>query len=434
MKKITLLTLLLLLLSTLLTAEQTVLTLEKSLASALENNLGLQISRISLDTAERDEDSSWNVFLPSIDGSAGLSGSTSLTDPEPLDWTVTGKIALSLPLSAGLSDSLESIRLAYESELITYEAARQSLRSEVEKDFYSLLASRADIEIEKANLELAEKRYEQTLNNFNLGLQTELAVLQAKVTAATLKPTYLQAQSDYKIALREFLSAIGMDPETDVLLEGDLTVPSAQFDSADLIGKYLMNRSDVLAQKKALEILENSRQLAVAEGYIPSLSLSGQWGTTVSDAFDSASWSSGSLGDSLSVGVTLTMPLDNFIPGSSTDTAIKDLDDQIRSAELTLNKLLDEGRTEIINLVSQLETAAATLELSELNVELTRSTYEKSEESFAQGGMERLDLEDAQQDYFTAEQDYLESRYDYLAGLIDLRDALGLESLDDLLK
>ncbi|MBN2625079.1 MAG: TolC family protein [Spirochaetales bacterium] len=415
-------------------AEQTVLTLEKSLDSAMEKNLSLQISRISLDTAQRSENTAWNAFLPSLSGSAGLTGNTSLADAAPLSWTATGSLSLSLPLNAGLSASLDGIRLAYENELITYDTTLRNLKSEVEKNFYSLLAGKADIEIEKANMDLAEKHYEQTLNNFNLGLETELAVLQAKVTAATLKPTYLQAVSDYRIALREFLSAIGMDPKEDVLLEGDLSVPAADLDGEELIGLYLMDRSDIRSQKKNIDILENNRALSVATSYVPSLSLSGKWGTTVGDALEGSSWAADSLTDSLSVGVTLSVPLDGFIPGSSTDTAIKEIDDQIRSAKLTLEKLMDDGRTEIINLVSQLETASAKLDLSGLNVELTRSTYEKSEESFVQGGMERLDLEDAQQNYFTAEQDYLESQYSYLAGLIDLRDALGLESLDDLLK
>ncbi len=418
-------------------AEPEVLTIDRSIASALENNLDFQISRIDLDTAKREADNSWNVFLPSVTAGADLSGSNSITEPESsLTWTATGSIGLSLSLTSSLSSTLKGLKLAYEGESISYETARLTLINSVEKDFYSLLASQADIEIEKTNLELAEKRYAQAERNFSNGLVTELSVLQAKVSAANLKPTYLKAVSDYQIALREFLSAIGMEPEMDVVLDGSLDVESVAFDRDSLIDSYIMNRRDIQAQQNQIEVLVNQKNKAVAGGYVvPSFELSSNLAVPVSDALESSSWSDLTPSkDSFSVGIALEIPLDNFVPGSSKDVEIKGLEDSVKSARLTLQGMIDDARTEIINLVAQLETAAAQVELAELNVELTESTYEKSEESFQQGGMEQLDLEDAKQDYFSAKQDYLESQYDYLTGLIDLRYALGLENLDELTK
>ena len=113
--------------------------------------------------------------------------------------------------------------------------------------------------------------------------------------------------------------------------------------------------------------------------------------------------------------------------------AIRGREDDAEIAAVTLARAVEEARTEIINLVAQLETSAANMELSELNVELARKTFELSQLSYERGTVQRLDVEDAQQSYLEAVQQALVSRYEYLAGLINLRMALGLDSLEDLL-
>ncbi|WP_028974179.1 TolC family protein [Spirochaeta cellobiosiphila] len=413
-------------------AAPTVLTLDKSVEQALESNLDYQISGISLQEAKRQKNSSWNNFLPQLSATSELSGEKSLSENTDTTWRLSAGLSLRLPLNGGLAYTIKDIKLAYENQSISYETARLQLINEVEQAFYSLIANQADIDIAKNNIDLAEKRYQVTLRNFNNGLATELDTLQARVTAAQLKPAYLQAVSDYNIALREFLDVIGLPTDTEITLEGSLDTEIHQFDSDQLIEKYLMNRRDILAQEKKIEILENQKKQKTMTSRTPDLSLSSQWGTSVMKPFESSSWDTEKLSDTLSLGLSLSIPLDDFIPGSATDTTLKGMDDEIKSAKLTLVKNIEDARTEIINLVSKLETSAAQIELAKLNVELTKTTYEKSEYSYNQGGMGRLDLEDTQQNYFNAKQEYLESQYNYLNGLINLRYALGLENLAEL--
>jgi outer membrane protein TolC len=413
-------------------AEETVLNLENSINLALENNLDYKISAIDLETAQREDRHGWNNYLPDVTLSGGLTDSDTLSDSDEAEWSVWGDVDVSLTLSAETTRTVKGLELARDSESLILETARLELINEVEKDFYSLIASQRDIEIEKANLDLAEKRYEYTENKFNKGLATELSVLQAKVSAADLKPSYIQALSDYETDRREFLTLIGLDSEATVEIEGVLDVPMQEFNSDSLIEAYLMNRRDILEAQMDLEILKNSRDIEAADNRAPSLNLSAGWTPEIDDPFEGNFSSSDSFDDSLSLSAYLSVPLDSWVPGSSDDDDIRSYDDQVRAAELTLENTIQDGRTEILNLVAQMETAAANLELAELNVELYKLTYQKSEESYNQGGMEQLDLEDAQQDYFSSEQDYLESKYSYLEGQINLRYALGLEGLEEI--
>ena len=406
---------------------------DTSIELALENNRDFKISGISLKTAAREKRTAWNEFLPDISASTGLYGETPLLDSRPKDtaWTFNGSLDISLSLNASLAYSIDGIRLAYESEKITYESARQNLIAAVENEFFYLIASEASMAIDKANLDLANKRYEQTRSNFENGLESELTMLQSRVSAKNLEPTYLQSVASFNSRVREFLIVLGLDTETEVDLEGSLDALVMSFDDKDLIERYISVRPDIQGLKKNLEILANTRRITASGYRTPTLTLSSDWDTTVLHTFNQSSWENWT--DGLSFGLTLTIPLDDLIPGSSTSVAIKELDDQFSAAGISLAQAVDEARTEIINLVDQLETSAVSMELSALNVELAKTSYEMSEESYASGTMERLDVEDAQQSYLEARQQHLLSQYEYLSGLIDLRSALGLDSLEELI-
>lgn len=401
---------------------------------ALENNPDFIIEGINLETAEREDRNSWNGLLPDISAKVGLNGGSNLFDSQAnsMSWSASASLDISLPLNASLAYEIKGLQLAYEAQQISYESARQSLVANVEKEFYYLLAVKENLDLEEANLRLAAERYEQTAVRYEAGLASELDMLQAEVTAANLEPDYLQTVANYESRVREFLIVLGLDPETGVEFSGNLDTPETSFRADELIRLYLSGRQDIQALEKTLEELQNSKSQTVASTRTPSLNLSTGWNTNVGDPFNAGSWNYDTWADGFSLGVTLNIPLDGFIPGSSDSVKIKAYDDSIEKASLELAKAVEEARTGIINLVAQLETSAASMELSELNVELAKRSYELTEESYNRGTVQRLDVEDAQQSYLEAVQQSLVSRYEYLAGLIDLRVAIGLEDFEDL--
>ena len=402
---------------------------------ALENNPDFIIEGISLETAEREDRTSWNRFLPGLSAGVGLNGGSNLLDSQPNDmaWSLNASLNLSLPLNPSLAWEIRGLQLAYESQEISYESARQSLVAAVEKEFYYLLAVEKNLDIEEANIVLAAERYEQTLLRYENGLAGELEMLQARVTAANLEPAYLQTLADFGQRVREFLIVLGLDPETKVALSGTLEAPVSDFDAEQLVLAYLNGRTDIQAYRLALEIAENNRTEAAVGTRSPSLNLSSGWNTNVGDPFNAGSWNYDTWTDGWSLGLSLSIPLDTWIPGSSDSVAIQGRKDDVEIASVGLAGAVEEARTEIINLVAQLETSAANMQLTELNVELAQKTYELSELSYERGTIQRLDVEDAQQSYLEAVQQGLVSRYEYLAGLIDLRVALGLDSLEGLI-
>ena len=404
-------------------AESRVLDLESCIELALENNPDFRISAISLKAAERNSSAGWNNFLPGISAGGGISGSSPLfTDQPAFSWSINGSFSLSLSLNPGIAQNLAAIRLEYEKENISYESARKQLISSVENEFYYLITGKSNLEIIKSNLELAQKNYEQAQSNYNYGMTSELSVLQAEVSAANLEPAYKQALAAYAARIKEFALILGISPDSELILNGTLDAEPVTFNAQMLAAKFLSNRDDIAALEKEIEILKNNRKLTSSNRRLPSLNLS--TGYSVSGF---KQWS-----DRFTAGLSVNIPIDDLIPGSSTSLSLSGLDDQIAQAEIRLAKTFNEAETEIINLVMQLETYASNMKLSEMNIKLAEKSYLMSEESYTHGTIKRLDVEDAQQAYLSAKNQHLSSQYEYLSALIKLRDALGLENLNEL--
>jgi outer membrane protein TolC len=416
-------------------SETVVLDRKTAIQLALGNNRSFQRSSIDLQSAARGANTSWNQLLPSVSASAGLNHTDRLFSdpvmPGQAGWSFSGSLDASVSLRPGLAYSIRQTQLEYQAQEISFDEARRSLVAQVEKEFYYLLAARSEIEIQRANLDLAQERYEQTRINFENGRTSEVSMLQAQVNAANQEPAYLSTVNAYNRRRQNFLIVLGLDPLTEVRLEGDLAVDRVRVDAADLSATYVQSRSDVQSQLAALEQLQNQRKLTRANGRTPTLTLSAGWNTAVAEPFEDQSWDEEVWSDTATIGLRLSIPLDGFVPGSSTDVSIANAADRIEQGEIQLREITDAARTEIINLVDQLETAWANIELAQLNIELARTAYEMSEEAYRRGTMELLDVDDSQQEYLSAQQSYITNQYEYLAGLIDLRVALGVDELPE---
>ena len=417
-------------------AEDLLLDCDKCIELALANNSGLLQQAISLGTARRNADASWNNFLPDVSVSLGLSGRFNITSAETLTSSALNPgLSISYNLSPGLGETIQQLRLSLENSEISYEAAVNRLREQVESEFYYLLTTEGNIDIQEKNIELAQLRLQQTETRFRSGLVPELDVLQARVNAANLAPAYTSLVSSYENRLKEFFLAIGIDPMSDAKLSGSLDVQPESFDAEQLIAVYLENRSDIRLQRKQIESLQSRLRQTKAVGHLPSVRLSASVSDSVSDPFTADGWQGWSEGlptAGISLSLTASLGLDDYIPGSSTDIGIKQIEDSILQAELQLESLVENAKLEVINIVDSMEANRENLELSLLNLELSESTFEMTQKSFEIGKTDSLTLQNSQQDLLTANQNLLESRYDYLKGLITLRSALGLESLEDL--
>jgi len=445
MRKLFLTAISLVALSGMIGGETLTLTVYEAVEMSVAQNLNLKKSSVDLNAYRRSRENLWNSFLPSMSLSAGIQSDADITglgngkkSTDPGAFGFSTGLKLTLPLNMATAPGIKTRIADYEAGLVSYESAKKMLERDVRKQFYFLLSSQENIQIQRGNIELAEKRLEQARNNFENGLIQELDVLSAEVTLAGLQPTYNSAVAEYEKLMLYFKFLIGADRNMKIDLDGSLDAEAYQFDDEDLINKFISRRFDIRTLEKQIESLEFKKQVVRRNYNTPTLTLDYTYGIAASNANMDIStyppetierWSNWA--DSGQLRMTLGWRFDGLIPGSGIDIQIREVQDEIDKLVLARQMAFESAAIEITNLVNKLETARKIIDASVSNVELARRNFELTERAYNVGAREILDVETSQQKYLEASQRLLYSKYEYIAELLNLEYALNT-SVDEL--
>lgn len=401
------------------------LDVDAAVALALENNVSLKETQISLKAASRNVRASWNNFLPSIDLATSLVASgevlTATNASTTMDpWRVEASLGATFSLNAGIAPAVEQTKLAFEAAHISYTTARSDLARGVRQLFFMTLALKENVRIKRENMDLAGKRYQKAQTNFDNGLAPELDVLTARVNWESQKPAYTQAVLDYRTALLDLKETIGLENAADIEPVGSLQTEFRPLNHEKILKRWLDSVPDLQLKRNELQRMETAKAVTVCGNLTPTITLHGSWGTTVNDPWNGASWDAGTFTDAGTIGFSLNFPLDGFIPESKKNIAILEADDAVARTRLEMQQL----RTSSVNtanvLFMRLTSYREKIELTALSSELAEKTFALTEESYKSGTSELLAVANAQQELLNARQDYLMARYNYLSTLIDL--------------
>ncbi|MDR1930467.1 MAG: TolC family protein [Treponema sp.] len=393
-------------------AQDFVLTLEEACGRALEADRALQKAALDLGLARTKANSAWAEFFPTLNAGAGLDYGIPLSGPggEP---GYSASARLSLGFNTGLPLTLKNNNLEYLIRLADYEAGRLDRITETSKTFYSLLAQEKNLEVLDGARRLAEEQLQRDRVARQSGYLGELDFLSSSLSAETAKLDYSGALSEYLTALGEFLVGLGLDQRGGVKLEGTIEVSRFTGKAEELIGAALPRRLDLRTQRYEIERLQNAEALAGRAAKGPSLDLSASWGLSPS-GFDKA----------IGTGLSLTLPLDPWVPNSKRHQVLKSAAVEVEKGRLDLKEKEDAARTTIRSLVLSLENGWNEIETARLRVSIAQRAYELSEQGYRRGSLNFLDFETARNRLTSARQQQLQSEIKYKLLFLDLAKAL----------
>ena len=422
--KVPALTALFLIASVLLWSQETVLDLGQCLELALKNNSTLAQGRISLENAERENSAKHTQLIPSLSLEGGVSaggavfGGTGTNSGISISGGITGTLSLNTGYFAGLRQK----ELIYQIESLSYASSEREIRSKAEQYFYLLLTLKENLTLLEENKNLAEKQLERVTRLYGRGLAGELELLQSRLGLEKAKQNSAQSGSYYRTSKRSFAVLLGLSPEADFELSGELRVSILEgIDKKELITRLGLY-SDI--EKAELSVLLSQQNLAAARAslYGPALRLNTQWNAASNNGFSEAG----------PVSLSLSIPLDSWIPGSSASLS-RDLSaSAIESAKVRAEQTTRETLLSLLNTLSDLEQENNNITLAELQVGISERSYQLSEEAYSKGTLEQLDLENARNNLLEAKQNLLTAQYNYLINLIQLRDLVSAKSLQEL--
>ena len=413
-------------------AETVTLSLDEAVKLALDNSINLKKGAIDLAQSEYSANRLWAEIFPGFSLSAGLTflpSSPLFTDPgfsynqDGLSYSLS--FGLSLSLNPSLSSSMKRIDLAYRSQLLSYEDAQKQLEIQVIKNFLSLITMKENISNMEESLRLAERKLEKDQIARENGLLSELAWLSSRLSVETARYDLSTARGTYQNALEEFLALLGIDSGTDIIFQGTIEIAPVFSDPEQLILEYLPKRPDIISRRQAIERLELTKNVTTLNSRSPTLGLSTTW------RGGSPNNNTGGLGapftDNVSGSLTLTIPIDSWIPGTKQNQTIRSANAEVEKAKLDLSDTETQAKTEIRSRISKLHNTWDSLEIARLRVDLAQRTAEAAEVGFQNGTVESQDYENARKDLTDARQRLLEGEYSYQTLLLDLARSLNVE-------
>ncbi|MDR1985777.1 MAG: TolC family protein [Treponema sp.] len=404
-----------------------ILSLDKAVEAATAQSLNLQKSAIDLSTAQYAATHLWSELFPSISASAGLSYGTPWFTGQGFQLEQSGlgysvSAGLNLSLQGGLPSAMKIIQLAYQTELLNYDQAQRQLAIQVTKTFYTLLTDKNRLAFLQETLDLAEKQREKSRIAFEYGLTGELSYLQTQLSVETAKLELSKAQTAYNTALGAFLLLLGYEQTGEtgqVALEGSLVIRPWKADPETLIHQYLAQRPDILSMRQQIERVRSEETRTILNARAPSLSLSVQWRGNGDG--------SGDFSDTLSGNLSISIPLDPWIPGTKNSQAITAAGAAVEKARLDLKNTEHTAMSQIRSLTANLRSSWDSLEIARLRAEIAERTYTLTEQGFQQGTVEFLELEDTRSKWAESRQQLVDGELAYVLMILDLAAALNLD-------
>ncbi|HYC58750.1 MAG TPA: TolC family protein [Thermoanaerobaculia bacterium] len=246
---------------------QTRLTFDAALERALEVNNTIERTREEIEIAEANRDFLLSAVMPkitlsgdltrnSIEQSFGGEGEDSVTILPRNDWAY--RVILSQPIYAGRREfrAYSQAKIAIENAREGTRASEDSILLRVAASYLAVVNAERRVEVERRNVELAEKRLVQAQAFYEAGEVTRVDVLRAETAQKAAQRLAAVATQQREHAVAQLRTDLDLDGAIEVVAPEQAMPPLPS--ETELIARATTSRPDV-------DIAENNVRIAQLE-------------------------------------------------------------------------------------------------------------------------------------------------------------------------
>ena len=252
---------------------------------------------------------------------------------------------------------------------------------------------------------------------------SEYDKISAEVQLRSLNPTVIQARNAVTLAKLQLMILMGMDPETEIVVEGSLEdYEDRLYAEALASDSYSLENNTSMRQLKINETMLNQSLRVQKMNFLPTLALAGTYSlqSLYNKDFNIGEYE---WAKSSSIVLSLSVPIfrmGNFTKLKSTKLQISQLSENIGYTEKQLGM---QVRSYVDNMKANAEQVASNheaIEQAEKGREIASKRYEIGKGTI-------LELNNSEVQLTQAKLTYSQSIYNYLAAKADLDKVLGNE-------
>lgn len=419
---------------------QDILSLEECIKIGIENNLALQTKRNEIRKGQYALSENRARLLPVINGFAGFTDNikppVSVTDgssygvpynvTKTLPYSANAGIQLQLPLyNQTLYTSMDVARIMDQLNRQGYEKAREELMMEISKLYYLGQTTNEQLEILKNNIGRLEELKNITEAFYDNGMAMDIDVKRVRINLDNMKVQYDNAQAMLVQQMNLLKYMMDYPMEKNFALE---RVQAEKLSHTELTG-LSENLYEIQMLESQKTLAEKQRKL-IRNGYIPSLSLSGNLSTS---AFtDKARYwfqdnPSSKWYTSYGVGVSLRVPI---FDGLEKRNKVRKAEMDIENARLNLENTRKNLQTKYLNATNDLMNSERNFFKQKDNYLLAEDVYAVTIDRYKEGIASMTEVLQDEMRMSEAQNNYITAHYNYqLNNLVLLKLTGNIESL-----
>lgn len=419
---------------------QNILSLEECIEIGIENNLALQTKRNEIRKGQYALSENRARLLPVINGFAGFTDNikppVSVTDgssygvpynvTKTLPYSANAGIQLQLPLyNQTLYTSMDVARIMDQLNRLGYEKAREELMMEISKLYYLGQTTNEQLEILKNNIGRLEELKNITEAFYDNGMAMDIDVKRVRINLDNMKVQYDNAQAMLVQQMNLLKYMMDYPMEKNFALE---RVQAEKLSHTELTG-LSENLYEIQMLESQKTLAEKQRKL-IRNGYIPSLSLSGNLSTS---AFtDKARYwfqdnPSSKWYTSYGVGVSLRVPI---FDGLEKRNKVRKAGMDIENARLNLENTRKNLQTKYLNATNDLMNSERNFFKQKDNYLLAEDVYAVTIDRYKEGIASMTEVLQDEMRMSEAQNNYITAHYNYqLNNLVLLKLTGNIESL-----
>ena len=402
-------------------------TLEKCLEYALEKNIQLQQSRITLEESEVDVKSARAALFPSLSFSTGHNvtnrpyqeNSNTVSGTEIIssnsNTTYSGNYGLNAQWTiwngSRNQNTLKQRKTNKEMAALSVKEMENSLQEQIVQLFVQILYSHESVNVNRNTLEVSQKNFERGTEMFNAGSISKVDLAQLEAQVSNDRYQLVMAENtlrDYKLQLKQLLQLNDTEEMNLVLPElSDENVLTPLPAQVDVYQQALTNRPEI--KREQLNIKSSKYDISIAKaGYYPTLSLSASTGSNTNSASNKSWECQMKYGWNNMIGLNLSIPI---FDNRQNKSAVEKARLQLSSNQLELLNKEKELYQTIETLWNNANNAQQEYMAAEGSLKSSLASFELVNEQFRLGMKNIIELLTEKNNLLSAEQQRLQAKY-----------------------
>jgi outer membrane protein len=405
--------------------------LEDAMRLATELNPTLRVAELEVQRANAGIDIARGRYLPSISASGGYTRNIQkpvifLPPGSPFgdvleigsDNSYSAAFVAGMPVyNPALNASLRAARVEREMAGEDLRASKIELEYFVHSAFFDALLAKESKEVMQQSYQNAQENLELVRRMKNQGLAAEFDLIRAQVQTENLRPSVLQTENGYKMAVNYLKALIGLEESQEIEISGNLTELASETMAGFNIQeaqRSLIHNPDLVKLGLQVTLIDKQARSVRASG-LPSLSLASNYNfqTEANDFIISDyNWVK-----TFAAGLRFNIPI---FSGFTIRNQARQLD--LLGEQLSLQRdyladnlgiQLDNVLNTMVVAVEKSNTAQGTVDMAERGYQIARVRYDTGQGTLLEMNDSELALTQARFNLLQAKHELLKAQAEY---------------------